>query len=734
MSVAKRDQRLQIERELKFRRALDFHRKGDLTEAEAICRAIARKAPADFNAAWLLSVIYLQTGRFDRAIAAADAAIAAQPNAGLAYINKGIALEQSRRFADAVDAYDKAIVLLPDSVEAWCNRGIALHQVGRYEDARASLEKASGLNPALPEPWSNLGLALDALGRPEDALACHEKAIARRPGQAELHLNRGRSLNGLNRVTEAIASFDKALALRPDFAEAWSSRGNALRRLKRLEDAAASHDKAVRFAPDDADAWFNRGLVMTDLKRFDAALVSHETALRLRPDFASLPGTIWETRAMMCDWTDWDARTAALCARIERGERAAPPFTMLAASDAPAIQLAAARMWNADTVAPETPLNRTPNPKPRIAYVSADFRDHATTWLISGLIDRHDRDRFEIVAYSFGGGADTPMGRRMRAAFDRFIDVTDLSDEAIAARMRADGIDIAVDLNGYTAGSRPGVFAHRAAPVQVNFLCYPGTMGVPYFDYIVADPTILPETMRPFFTEKVVWLPHTYQPNDRTRVIAPTEIRRADLGLPEDGFVFCCLNNNYKITPDVFRLWMTILLTVQRSVLWLLDDNPWALANLRAAAAGHGVDPARLIFAPRLPMAEHLARQRAAGLFLDTLPVTAHTTASDALWAGLPVLTRIGTTFVGRVAASLVRAAGLPELVVETADEYVALACDLAHDRPRLDAIRARLAANRLTCPLFDTDGYTRHLEAAYTAMLDRLAAGMAPDHIVIPA
>ena len=730
----KQDQRLQIEIELKRRKAQDAFRKGNLTEAETICRSIARKTP-DHDASYLLSVICLQTGRFDRAVAAANDAIAANPGPGYAYINKGIALEQLRRFADAVAAYDQAIERLPNAVEAWCNRGIALQELGRFEDAAASLEKASALNPTLPEPWSNLGPALNALGRPLEALAACDKAIALRPDQPEPYCNRGNALRALNRFAEALASYDKAIARQPDHAKAWSNRGVALHRLDRLEEAAASLDKAVAFEPDNADAWYNRGLVMVALKRLDEAVSSFETVSRLKPDFESVPGTLWEARMAMCDWTDHAARTDDLTRRVLAGQKVSPPFTMLAVSDDPAVHRAAAEVWSTAitaSVRPAPPARTAINAKPKVGYFSADFRDHATSWLIAGLIEQHDRDRFEISAYAFGKDPGTAIGRRIHAAFDRFVDVTDLTDEAIADRSREDGIDIAIDLNAYTAGCRPGIFACRAAPIQVNYLAYPGTMGVPFIDYIIADPIVIPPDARSHYVEKIAFLPHTYQPNDTTRAIAPTDHRRADLGLPDGGFVFCCLNNNYKITPEVFRLWMTILRRVDRSVLWLLEDNPWAARNLRAAAAAEGIDPARLVFAARVTMPEHLARQRAADLFLDTLPYNAHTTASDALWAGLPVLTRAGQGFAGRVAASVLTAAGLPDLIVETAEDYVAMAVDLAHDPARLKAIRDWVSANRATSPLFDTALYTRHLEAAYSAMLDRHAAGLAPDHLFV--
>ncbi|MBY0510423.1 MAG: hypothetical protein K2P94_09740, partial [Rhodospirillaceae bacterium] len=370
--------------------------------------------------------------------------------------------------------------------------------------------------------------------------------------------------------------------------------------------------------------------------------------------------------------------------------------------------------------------------KIRIGYYSADFYAHATSYLMAGLFELHDRTAFEITAFSFGPDTQDAMQHRVTAAFDRFIDVRATSDAGVAALSRELRIDIAVDLKGYTQGDRMNIFAERAAPVQANFLGYPGTVGAPWMDYIIADAVVLPEAHRAHYAEKVVTLPGSYQVNDGRRVISARVFTRAELGLPEDGFIFCCFNHSAKILPDVFDIWMRILRSVPGSVLWLLKDYAPAADNLRKEAEKRGVDGARLVFAPRLPLADHLARLRAADLFLDTLPYNAHTTCSDALWAGVPVLTRKGAAFAGRVAASLLTAVGLPELIVATAAEYERLAVTLAADSNRLAQLRRKLAANRATAPLFDTPRFARHLEEAYARMHARHHAGLPPDHITL--
>lgn len=361
----------------------------------------------------------------------------------------------------------------------------------------------------------------------------------------------------------------------------------------------------------------------------------------------------------------------------------------------------------------------------RIAYLSADFHLHATAHLMAELFERHDRERFEVSAWSFGPETGDAMRDRLRRAFEHFNDVRDVSDEGVASRLRAAEIDIAVDLKGYSKGCRPAIFARRVAPVQVNYLVYPGTTGAEYMDYIIGDAEVIPEEHEAYFSEQVVRLPDSYQVNDTKRVIAEHVPSRAAAGLPESGFVFCCFNNSYKITPEVFDVWMRLLQQVEGSVLWLLQDNTVASRNLKLEASARGVDPKRLVFAPRRPPPDHLARHRLADLFLDTLPCNAHTTASDALWAGLPVLTCRGHFFVGRVAASLMRAIGLPELIVDDLAGYEAVALRLAQRPGELAALKSRLAKNRMTHPLFDIDRYRLHLESAYATMMEHHRQGM---------
>jgi predicted O-linked N-acetylglucosamine transferase (SPINDLY family) len=371
--------------------------------------------------------------------------------------------------------------------------------------------------------------------------------------------------------------------------------------------------------------------------------------------------------------------------------------------------------------------------KIRIGYFSADFYDHPVAALMAETFEAHDRSRYEVTAFSFGLDTQDGMRRRMERAFDRFLDVRGKSDQDIALLARSVGIDIAVDLAGYTGGSRTGIFALRAAPIQVNYLGYPGTMGAEYMDYLIGDRTVVPEAQQRHYTEKIVYLPHSYLPHDSSRTISETVFTREELGLPPTGFVFCCFNNSYKITPSTFDSWMRILSQVENSVLWLSQNNPTAASNLRREAARRGVNAERLIFANRMAsLTDHLARHRVADLFLDTLPYNAHATAIDALWAGLPVLTCVGEGFAARVAASLLTAIELPELITSTAEQYEELAVQLAANPQRLALIRQKLASNRLKTPLFDTRAFTRHLEAAYARIHERCQANLPPEHIYV--
>ena len=743
--------------------ALQLQRRDFATAARLLGQA-AMLDPNHAAAQAMLGVVRHALGQHAAALASFDCALALQPDQAEVLNNRGVALRDLGRHEEALDSYDRAIALVPDYADALCNRGNTLRDLGRPAEAAAGYERFLALQPGHVEVLYRLGALLLELGRPAEALARYDQALAVAPDGPELLNNRGIALSRLGRPEEALASYERALVLRPDYAEAWHNRGAALCDLRRLEAALASVDRALALRPDYADAWTFRGIALRDLGQNELALASLDRAVALRPDHADaliqrgevlrglrrheeaeeaftralacapgtkfLPGQRLHERMQCCDWRDHDAQVAALVAGVRAGECTATPFTFLAVSDAAADQLRCARIFGREKYGLLDPVPasalRYAHDRIRLAYLSADFHEHATAYLMAELFERHDSSRFELTALSFGPDGAGPMRRRLEQAFTRFIDIRGLPDDEVAQRVRGLEIDIAIDLKGYTQGCRPRILMHRPAPIQVNYLGYPGTMGAAHIDYIIADSVIIPADRQDGCSEAVVYLPDSYQPNDRQRPIAETPTR-AEAGLPETGFVFCSFNNNYKITPGIFDIWMRLLRRVEGSVLWLLAGNSASIRNLRREAEARGVAPGRLVFAPRASLPEHLARHRLADLLLDTVPCNAHTSASDALWAGLPVLTCPGEAFASRVAASLLHAIGLPELVAPTLDAYEALALTLAQDPGRLAALKAKLARQIDTAPLFDTARFCRYLEAAYEAMLRRHQQGLPP-------
>ncbi|MBI3902734.1 MAG: tetratricopeptide repeat protein [Nitrosomonadales bacterium] len=675
--------------------------------------------------------------QYEAALKSYEQAIALKPDYADAYGNRGDMLKELRQYRAALESYDHAVTLRPGWAEIYGSRGSILYGLQQYRPALENYDKAIALKPDSARTYFDRGNVLQNLHQPQAALESYERAIALDPDYADAYNNRGVAMYDAKHYQAALESFERAIVLRPDYAEAYNNRGSALKRLKQPQAALESFDRAAALKSDYAEAHYNRGTLLQDMKQYQAALASYDKAFALSPDYAFLCGVRLHIRMLICDWSEAGEQCRQLEEKIARGEKASTPFPVLALTDSPAVQGKAAAIYvqdkhPANQALPEI-LKHPRREKIRIGYFSADFHNHATAYLMAELLEMHDKTNFELIAFSYGPDKNDEMRSRIVAALDRFIDVQELSDLDAALLSRDLGIDIAVDLKGYTQNSRAGIFAARAAPVQVNYLGFPGTMRAEYMDYLIADHTLIPARNVQHYSEKIVYLPDSYQVNDGKRQISDKQFTREDSGLPAMGFVFCCFNNNYKITPDTFDGWMRILQRVEGSVLWLLEDTPQAAGNLRKEADRRGVNAERLIFAQRMPLAEHLARHRLADLFLDTSPCNAHTTASDALWAGLPVLTRMGESFASRVAASLLNAIHLPELITSTQEEYEALAVELATHLGKLMAIREMLEHNRLSTALFDTPLITRHIEAAYAAMYERYQADLPPEHIVVP-
>jgi predicted O-linked N-acetylglucosamine transferase (SPINDLY family) len=528
---------------------------------------------------------------------------------------------------------------------------------------------------------------------------------------------------------EALAAFRASLALEPAHAEANANAANLLFRLDRPQEALPFAAQALQAIPQMAEAHLNHGLILHALKRYEEAVASLGRAYHIAPDTPyTLSSLIWSA-LHCCDWRTLGAHLGALREQVRAARVAAAPFTLVAVSDSLAEQMQCAARHVRESLPARPPLGRArpqADGRIRLAYLSADFHEHATAYLMARLFELHDRHRFELIGVSYGPDDGSATRARLARAFHHFIDVREMSDEAAARRLAELEPAIAVDLKGHTAHARLGILAHRPAPVQVTYLGYPGTSAAPFFDYIVADRLVIRPEDQAFYSEKIAYLPHSYQVNDDSVAIAAAPAREA-LGLPPAAFVFCCFNATYKITPQVFDVWMRLLAQVPASVLWLVDHGPAGTRNLRAAARERGIDPQRLVFAPRAGHAQHLARQRRADLFLDTLPYNAHTTASDALWAGLPLLTCSGSTFAGRVAASLLGALGLPELVATSLADYEALALALARDPHKLATVRHKLENNLRSAPLFDSARFCRDLERAYLRMWELHQRGEPP-------
>jgi protein O-GlcNAc transferase len=640
-----------------------LHQQGRLGEAEALYRQIIAADPNLFPALFLLGALRLQLGDCVQAVELIGQALAINPNDSAAQSQYGLALVGQGLFAEAVPAFNHALALQPDNLPALIGRGAAQRGLGRWAEA----------------------------------LDDHEAVLARDPRNADAWNGRGALLRSLGRIDEALDSFNRAIALWPDFAEAWNNRGD---------------------------------LQWTNKVDYNAAVKDLSRALAIDPTRPWLLGNLLHLKMMGANWDGLEQEIARVHDGVRTGKPVVQPFIYQAIAQGPEDSQACSRIW----VREHFPL-RVEAPPPwrrheriRIGYVAGEFYEQAVGFLMAGVYECHDRSRFEVVAFNSGGRNDGAMRKRMVAAFDKFIDIGTLSSREAAARVRAVEIDILVNLNGYFGVQRSDLFALRPAPVQVSYMGFPATLGAPYMDYVLADRMVIPEGERRYYDEQVAYLPETYWANDSKRGIAATVPSRAACGLPDDAFVFCNFNNSYKLTPETFALWMRVLNQVPDSVLWLFEGkNPIFADNIRREAARHGVAADRLAFAGLVPSEENLARLKLADLSLDSLPYNAHTTAADVLWTGVPILTLRGTTWPGRVAASLLYAVGLPELVTDSEDEFVAKAVALARDQGAFATLKQKLADNRMSAPLFDTTRWTRHVEAAYAEMHARSQRGKTP-------
>ncbi|WP_449258216.1 tetratricopeptide repeat protein [Chlorobium limicola] len=752
-----------------FNKALQDYRAGRFWPAEKGLRALLKAEPGHAGALGFLGALLLEQGKEAEGFRMMERSLRADPRQPDVLNNYGYFLRKFNRFDEALEAYDRSLLLRPSFVEGLSNRGDVLFELGRYEEAEKSCELALAMNPSYSAAWYNLGNARQKLDNHFEAVQNYSKAIMHGAIRAEVYCNMGNSLRELGRFEEALTAYAEALRLDKSFFLAWYNQGVLLHSMRRYEEALISYrkglelngehvesysdlgvtfyelgwpdqaiecyDHALSLKPDFAHAWQNKGILYDRLRRFEEALTCYAHAVELEPDLVLALSNWIFSKMKLCDWDGLDSAVDMALERLDKKEALISPHTLNALTSSQMTLYTNACIWTHKSLfrAKSYTIRTIRHERIRIGYFSSDFREHPVSFLSVGMFEQHNRKEFEIFGFSLESARDDVLRKRVIAGFENFIDISKMGDAEALNEIRKLGLNIAIDLNGHTGTARMSLFKNRLAPIQVNYLGFAGTMGADFIDYVIGDRVTIPEEHKALYTEKVVYMPHTLQANDSKREISSRAFSRSECGLPENGFVFCSFLGSYKITRAMFGIWMDLLDRVKDSVLWLARNPDEHVIRLQAEARRCGIDPDRLVFAEGLPSnSEHLARYRLADLVLDSSPFGGCTTTSDALWAGAPLLTLKGETYVGRMSASLLFAIGLPELVTQSPEAYVRRAVELAENRDELQEIRDRLTANRTTSPVFDTALFTRNIEQAYHRMWDRHLAGLPPDHIVV--
>ena len=703
-------------------------KKNQPKEAEENYKNAIKLNPSFVMIHYNIGIMLNNLGRFDEAEAVYKKVIKLKPNFVATYYNLGITLNTLGRFQEAEMNYKKAIELKPNYAEAYSNLGITLQSLSRSKEAEASLKKAIELKPDLVEAYTNLAITLNTLDQFEEAEMNYKKAIELKPNYAEAYSNLGITLQSLSRSKEAEASLKKAIELKPDLVEAYTNLAITLNTLDQFEEAEMNYKKAIELKPNYAEAYSNLGNMQKALKRPEEALVNYERAIALKPNMNYLLGALLETKMQLCMWEDLPNYIHKLAKKINNEENVSNPFFVQALIDNPDIHRKSSEIYSKYKFPKSDVLPKISHyyghKKIRIGYFSPDFKNHSVSYLTAKLYEMHDREKFEIYAFLLGTDTKDEFSTRIKAGVDHFHDVSNMSDRELAMFARTFEIDIAVDLAGFTGKSRQGIFAMSVAPIQVGYIGYPGTMGIDYYDYLIADRTIIPEKSKKYYSENIIYLP-CYQVNDTQNFPKNTSLRRQDFGISEDVFVFCCFNNNYKITPDIFDSWARILKQADQSVLMLYVTNETAIKNLKTEINNRGIDPNRLIFAKLLARPEYLARYQVVDLFLDTLPSNGGTTTSDALRMGVPVLTCIGESFASRMTASLLNSLDLPELITTTLEQYESLAIEFFTNSTKFNTLKEKLVSSLPTAQLYDNSLFTKHLETAYQTMNEKYKNGL---------
>jgi len=649
-------------------------------------------------------------------------------SSALQYLQSGN-LRMAEKFLNQVRILDKK------NVDALRLLGVLAAKEGRLEEALTFFHLVIKISPKNGVAYSNLGNVYLEKNNFKAALSAYDQAVAFDPNYSEAHNNRGNALQKMMRFSLAVISYDKAIALDPQCAQFYTNRANALKELKQYDEALASYQYSLHLNSQDDVTWVNLGNMLCKLKNYEKAFECFENAVATKPDSLWAYGSMLFNAACIFKNNHFDSQLSILTEKISKGLKVIAPHALLSLSDEESLQRQAAEIWSSSWY-PTPPSKTLQTPKQRekirIAYYSSDFRTHPVSQLMVGLLEAHDKSRFEVFGFSYAQNAQDDMTGRLIESFDQFINITAMSDEEVANLSKEHAIDIAIDLTGHTESGRPGIFAHRAAPIQVNYLGYAGTMGAPYYDYIIANEVLIPPQSQQFFSENIIYLPDMYMADDPKRAVSTREFSRSELGLPEKGFIFCCFNNSFKMNIATIRSWANILHKVNESVLWLSDNNEVFKKNLVEKFSELGIDTDRIIFAKRLPLAEeHLSRHRLAGLFLDTSPYNAHTTAVDALKAGLPIVTLQGRSFASRVASSLLNTIGVPELITHSTKEYEELAIALAIHPERLNTIAKKIAA-RSNASLFNPIDLIKNIEAAYLILIEQHSKDSPPEHVFI--
>jgi len=701
----------------------------------ALITSAAGDGPESYDQLFEVGISCAENNRIDDALFIFENLLSiGEPDYRIFY-NLGCLYAMVGNFGKALKSFDRALQISPNDLDSLINSASALHELGRYEEAVRRYDHILRLQPAYAEVLANKGNSLSNLKRYNEAITCFDKALIFNPHDCAVWSKKGVTLHKLKQYEQAIVHFNKALLIRPDYAEADLNMSASLKELKRYEESIAYADKALEIDSNLAEGWTNKGGSLRDLGFYQAAITCFDKALKLKPGIDWLIGDFLSTKLKICDWSGFDNYVKEIAKKLQEQQKVINPFSLLGLIDDPALHRKCAEIFIKEKFSENNifgPITkRKRNEKIRIGYFSADFRNHPVSYLTAELFETHNKERFEIHGFSFARSSGDEMTMRLSESFTQFIDVSKKSDIEIAQLSRDLEIDIAIDLGGFTTDARTGIFSCRVAPIQVSYIGFLGSMYAQYYDYLIADKTIIPEYLQRYYSEKLIYLP-CYQVNDRKRQISNKKFTRKNFGLPDTGFVFCCFNNNYKILPEVFGIWMRVLDAVDESVLFLYADNEWSEKSLKKEAEIKGIDPKRLIFGKFVSRDEYLARYQSCDLFLDTTPYNAGTTASDALWAGVPVLTLIGKSFPSRVAASLLNAINLPELIATSSKEYEDLAVELGNNPEKMALLKKKLYVNRLNTSLFDTPLFASNIEKAFEEIVDRYQMGLPPKNIVI--